>query len=182
MFYSGFNIIRKITTQKWSINRLDSALPLLTTPRGRKAFGNSLVEFFPWGSNKEEKHRKNKKTTKFKFVELLICGCKNIHGGHVSEFNFEKMFLRVNFLEARSDEICTQKKGIPYNCMYKSSIYKLGVQSDLFWKWLSVGLPPPPRINYFHGFDCEAGCQGGSSTPSLCDCVDIPHKKFRGCV
>lgn len=106
-------------------------MPPLTTPRGRRnTIGNSLVEVFPWGSNKEEKCRKNEKTDKFKFVELLICCCRNIHDGHVGEFNFEKLFLRVNFLEARRGETCTpkiKKKGIPYNCMYKSNIYKLDI-------------------------------------------------------
>lgn len=84
-------------------------MPLLTTSRGRsKTFGNSLVEVFLWGSNKEGKYRKNGKTTKFKFVEVLICGCRNIHDGHVSEVNFGKLnFLRANFLEARRGEICT---------------------------------------------------------------------------
>lgn len=38
------------------------------------------------------------------------------------------------------------------------------------------------RENYFHRFDCKARCQGGSQTPSLCGCADIPHKKFRGCL
>lgn len=45
-------------------------------------------------------------------MELLICGCRNIHDGHVSEFNFEKLVLRVNFLKARRGEICTPKKNL----------------------------------------------------------------------
>lgn len=125
MFYSGFNIIRKTTTQKWSKNRLDSIAPVDYVKRKKENIWKFLSGNFPWGNNKEEKYRKNRKNTKFE--ELLICGCRNIHDGQVIEFNFDKLFLRVSFLKARRDENYTPIKGLPYNCMYKFSIYKLGV-------------------------------------------------------